>query len=59
MHFTSMRTAINDFKTWNAYENGYWPHLFLADRQGMLRYDHIGEGAYEETEQMIAQLLAG
>ena len=49
----------NDFKTWNAYENGYWPHLFLADRQGMLRYDHIGEGAYEETEQMIEQLLAG
>jgi len=49
----------NDFKTWNAYENGYWPHLFLADRQGVLRYDHIGEGAYEETEQMIEQLLAG
>ena len=49
----------NDFKTWNAYDNGYWPHLFLADRQGVLRYDHIGEGAYEETEQMIEQLLAG
>ena len=49
----------NDFKTWNAYENGYWPHLFLADRQGVMRYDHIGEGAYEETEQMIEQLLAG
>lgn len=48
----------NDFKTWKAYENGYWPHLFLADRQGMLRYDHIGEGAYEKTEQMIGQLLA-
>ncbi len=49
----------NDFKTWNAYENGYWPHLFLADRQGVMRYDHIGEGAYEETEAMIEQLLAG
>lgn len=48
----------NDFKTWNVYENGYWPHLFLADRQGVMRYDHIGEGAYEETEQMIEQLLA-
>lgn len=48
----------NDFKTWKAYENGYWPHLFLADRQGVLRYDHIGEGAYGETEQMIEQLLA-
>lgn len=48
----------NDFETWKAYENGYWPHLFLADRQGVVRYDHIGEGAYEETEKVIRQLLA-
>ncbi len=47
----------NEFKTWNAYQNQYWPHLFLADRQGILRYDHIGEGAYDTTEQMIHQLL--
>lgn len=47
----------NEYKTWNAYQNQYWPHLFLADRQGILRYDHIGEGAYEETEQTIRKLL--
>lgn len=47
----------NQFKTWQAYQNQYWPHLFLADRQGILRYDHIGEGAYDETEQTIRQLL--
>jgi thiol-disulfide isomerase/thioredoxin len=47
----------NEYKTWNAYENQYWPHLFLADRQGILRYDHIGEGAYEKIEQTIRQLL--
>ncbi|MEH2348596.1 MAG: thioredoxin family protein [Nostoc sp.] len=47
----------NEYKTWNAYENQYWPHLFLADRQGLLQYDHIGEGAYEKTEQTIRQLL--
>lgn len=47
----------NDYKTWKAYENQYWPHLFLADRQGFLRYDHIGEGAYKETEQTIRKLL--
>jgi thiol-disulfide isomerase/thioredoxin len=47
----------NDFKTWKAYKNEYWPHLFLADRQGILRYDHIGEGAYPETEQIIQKLL--
>jgi thiol-disulfide isomerase/thioredoxin len=47
----------NDFKTWNAYNNKYWPHLFLADRQGIVRYDHIGEGAYDTTEQTIRRLL--
>ncbi len=47
----------NEFQTWKAYENEYWPHLFLADRQGNLVYDHIGEGAYTETEQIINQLL--
>jgi thiol-disulfide isomerase/thioredoxin len=48
----------NAFETWRAYQNRYWPHLYLADRQGVLRYDHIGEGAYRETEQMIQRLLA-
>jgi len=48
----------NEFKTWNAYANEYWPHLFLADRQGNIRYDHIGEGAYDTTERTIQQLLA-
>ncbi len=47
----------NNFQTWKAYKNEYWPHLFLADRQGIIRYDHIGEGAYDETEAKIRQLL--
>ncbi|MEH1903223.1 MAG: thioredoxin family protein [Nostoc sp.] len=47
----------NEYKTWNAYDNQYWPHMFLADRQGLLQYDHIGEGSYEKIEQTIRQLL--
>jgi thiol-disulfide isomerase/thioredoxin len=47
----------NEFKTWKAYGNEYWPHIYLADRQGNLVYDHIGEGAYDRTEQTIKQLL--
>lgn len=47
----------NEYQTWKAYNNEYWPHLFLADRQGRVRYDHIGEGAYDRTEQTIRQLL--
>ena len=47
----------NDHKMWSAYNNEYWPHLYLADRQGIRQYDHIGEGAYDATEQKIRQLL--
>ena len=47
----------NDKKTWDAFENNYWPRKYLADDQGYIRYDHIGEGAYDETEKIIQQLL--
>jgi thiol-disulfide isomerase/thioredoxin len=48
----------NDGATWRAYGNRYWPTLYLIDQQGHLRYSHIGEGRYEETEQAIISLLA-
>jgi len=47
----------NDWETWKAFENRYWPHKYIADPDGYIRYDHIGEGAYEETERVIQQLL--
>lgn len=47
----------NDYGTWKAYDNHYWPHHFLIDADGFIRFDHIGEGGYEETEQQIQQLL--
>ncbi len=47
----------NAYATWNAYQNRYWPHKFLIDVDGYIRYDHIGEGNYEETEKMIQKLL--
>ena len=47
----------NDFATWRAYENRYWPHKFLIDADGFVRYDHIGEGSYAETEGWIQKLL--
>jgi thiol-disulfide isomerase/thioredoxin len=47
----------NEMKTWKAFENRYWPRKYLADHEGYIRYEHIGEGAYDETEQMIQQLL--
>jgi thiol-disulfide isomerase/thioredoxin len=47
----------NAYKTWNAYTNQYWPNLYLTDRQGILRYSHSGEGAYDTTEQTIRRFL--
>ena len=48
----------NDFKTWNAYKVEAWPTVFLLDKQGRIRFMHVGEGAYDETERLIQQLLA-
>jgi thiol-disulfide isomerase/thioredoxin len=56
-HITYPVAVDNNFQTWQAYRNEYWPHLFLADRQGLIRYDHIGEGAYTETANTIEKLL--
>lgn len=47
----------NDYATWRAYKNQFWPRKYLIDKDGFVRYDHIGEGGYEETEKMIVQLL--
>lgn len=48
----------NDYATWNAYGNRYWPRKYLIDIDGYIVYDHIGEGAYEETERKIQEALA-
>jgi thiol-disulfide isomerase/thioredoxin len=48
----------NEGATWRAYNNHYWPTLYLIDKRGHLRYQHIGEGAYAEAEAAIQALLA-
>jgi thiol-disulfide isomerase/thioredoxin len=48
----------NDYATWRAYGNQYWPRKYLIDVDGYIVYDHIGEGAYGETEERIRQALA-
>ncbi|MBI5358651.1 cytochrome c biogenesis protein DipZ [Candidatus Amesbacteria bacterium] len=47
----------NDFATWQAYDNQYWPAKYLIDRDGTIRYTHFGEGKYDETEKIIQELL--
>jgi thiol-disulfide isomerase/thioredoxin len=48
----------NEGTTWRAYHNGYWPTLYLIDKRGHIRYVHIGEGEYAQTEANIQSLLA-
>jgi thiol-disulfide isomerase/thioredoxin len=48
----------NDYATWTAYRNQYWPADYLIDRSGRIRDVHFGEGAYAQTERDIRRLLA-
>jgi len=48
----------NDYVIWRAFKNQYWPALYFADAQGRVRHHQFGEGAYEQAEKTIQQLLA-
>ena len=47
----------NDFGTWRAFNNRYWPAKYLIDHNGKIRYSHFGEGQYDETELKIREIL--
>jgi len=47
----------NNYATWRAYNNRYWPAKYLIDKEGKIRFAHFGEGAYDETELVIQTLL--
>jgi cytochrome c biogenesis protein CcdA/thiol-disulfide isomerase/thioredoxin len=47
-----------EYGTWQAWGNRYWPAKYFVDQRGHVRYAHFGEGAYEESEQVIRALLA-
>ena len=56
--FVLIGNHYNNGATWRAYHNGYWPTLYLIDKRGHIRYVHIGEGEYSQTEANIQSLLA-
>jgi alkyl hydroperoxide reductase subunit AhpC len=47
----------NDYAIWKRFGVRAWPTTMLVDRKGLVRYQHIGEGDYDTTEQMIQRLL--
>lgn len=48
----------NDYQTWRAYENRFWPRRYIINRSGTIVYDHIGEGDYEGTKRVVEALIA-
>ena len=48
----------NDYQTWSAYHVEAWPTTFLLDKQGQIRWMHVGEGGYDEADLLIQKLLA-
>jgi thiol-disulfide isomerase/thioredoxin len=47
----------NDYAIWGAFDNEYWPALYFADTEGIIRDRHFGEGRYEQSERVIQRLL--
>ncbi len=47
----------NNYKTWSAYNNQFWPAHYLIDKSGNIVYTHFGEGEYDTTEKAIRTLL--
>ncbi|GJG85203.1 hypothetical protein tb265_03840 [Gemmatimonadetes bacterium T265] len=47
-----------DYRIWRAFHNEYWPSVYIADKAGRLRFRRFGEGAYDEEDRVVAQLLA-
>ena len=47
----------NDYETWRAFDNHYWPAKYLIDKDGIIRHHQFGEGGYRETENKIRDLL--
>lgn len=47
----------SDYRVWRAFDNHYWPAVYISDAEGRIRHHHFGEGGYEECERVIQQLL--
>jgi thiol-disulfide isomerase/thioredoxin len=48
----------SDYGVWRAFDNNYWPAVYIADANGRIRYHHFGEAAYAEQERVIQRLLS-
>src|SRR5438045_7191930 len=47
----------SDYAVWRAFDNSYWPAVYIADAEGRIRHHQFGDGGYDECERVIQQLL--
>jgi hypothetical protein len=47
----------NEYATWNAYRNQYWPAQYILDQRGKIVFEHAGEGQYDDMERVVRKLL--
>jgi hypothetical protein len=47
----------NDYAIWTAFDNHYWPALYVVDAHGQIRHHQFGEGGYQQSEMILQQLL--
>lgn len=48
----------NDFRIWRAFDNRYWPSVYIVDKKGRIRFHHDGEGRYDDIDATVKTLLA-
>jgi thiol-disulfide isomerase/thioredoxin len=53
----ALDTDRRNFRAWQG-SPAYWPRTYVLDQDGLIRFDHVGEGAYDELEQTVAALLS-
>jgi thiol-disulfide isomerase/thioredoxin len=46
-----------NYAVWRAFDNDYWPAVYIADAEGRIRHHHFGEGGYEECERVVQRLV--
>ena len=51
-------TEKRTFHSWQEGTRAFWPRIYLLDRDGHIRYDHIGEGGYDEIDDAVGALVA-
>jgi hypothetical protein len=54
----ALDTSNRTFHSWQAGPTAYWPRIYLLDRRGHIRYDHVGEGRYAQIDAAVQALLA-